>query len=575
MPDARTQRTDTRRRHTLSVRVRLMIVALMAIVPVVMERIHNEELDRNDRIEAAQKRVLDVARQGAAEQNQAIASTRALLQVVADAQSQFKFSDDECTRFLTTVASTAPGVRTLSVANVLGTITCSSTPEALGLDISKRPHFTKAIDTAGFVMSDYFSGTRVHQPLVTLALAERGANGAVAAVVLGVLDLSWFERAAKTILPASGCVLMLDGNGTVLAQYPQRENVVGRSFKTHPLVATMLAHPEGLVTGTALDGVRRIFGYAQLPGTNARIAIGISEREVLTHANREMWIAFAELGVVAVLVMLGIWFGGERVLVRPVRTLAETASRIGHGDRKTHAAALPWAAEFVPLAVALDDMAGKLHAREQELRDSNAQLRELAQVDALTGLANRRAFNTQLAGEWQTALKQRQPIAILMIDVDYFKRFNDCYGHVQGDNCLRRIGAILLKHSRAEEPAPAGRGDPSPAEHSAGRRRAADFAARYGGEEFAMVLPNTTADDAERVAERLRQAVEDMLMAHAGAPWGFVSISLGIAAMTPNKSSNPSELVECADAALYEAKKRGRNRVAVHAAVPVPLSQAS
>ena len=140
-----------------------------------------------------------------------------------------------------------------------------------------------------------------------------------------------------------------------------------------------------------------------MPDTDARIAFGIDERQVLARANREMWTAFAEVSAVATLILLGIWFGGERLLVRPIRALAETANRIGHGDAETHAGTLPWAAEFVPLAVALDDMAEKLNMREQEWRDSNLQLRELAQIDALTGLANRRTFNTQLATEWQSA----------------------------------------------------------------------------------------------------------------------------------------------------------------------------
>jgi len=558
MPKAKTMRP----KRTLSVRVRLMIVAIIAIVPLIAERIHNEEIDRGDRIEAAQKRVLDVARQGAAEQNKVIVSTRSLLQVIATAHSQFKFSDAECSQFLAAIAAPSSGIKTLSISSVLGKIVCSSAPEALGLDISERAHFTRAIDTAGFVLSDYFSGTRVHGPLITLALAERGENGAAASVVLGLLDLSWFEKVARTLVPLSGCMLMVDGKGVILARYPAAKNYVGQvgsNVRDYPLVRAMLSKPEGLVTESALDGVRRIFGFVQLPETNARIAFGIDESEVLARANREMWTAFAELAIVAALVLLGIWFGGERLLVRPIKALAETASRIGHGDTKTHAGELPWATEFVPLAVALDDMAGKLDAREQELRDTNMQLRELAQVDALTGLANRRTFNSQLATEWQAAGKLSQPLAILMIDVDHFKQFNDHYGHAQGDNCLRKIGGILMEHTR------------STSERAQSRKP--DFAARYGGEEFAILLQGANATDALRVGERLRKAVENLLMAHAGAPWGFVSISIGVASWLPASHLSPQELMECADAALYEAKKLGRNRVAVHA--DVLLSQAS
>ena len=570
MPDARAQRTErgiARRLRTLSVRVRLMILAIIAIVPLIVERVHNEETDRRDRIEAARQQVTDMARQGAAEQNQVIVSARVLLQMIAATHAQFNFSDAECSHFLTRIAASEAGIKTLSIANVLGKIVCSSNPDALGLDISERPHFTKAIDTAGFVLSDYYFGTRITSPLITLALAQRGANGAAAAVVLGVLDLNWFERVAKTFVPRSGSMLMIDSNGTILAQYPSGESLVGKSFKDHALVRAMLTQPEGLVTENDLDGVRRIFGFEQLPGTRARIAFGVNEAEVLASVDREMWNAFTELLAVAVLVLLGIWFGGERLLVRPIRALADTASRIGHGDAKTHAAELPWAAEFVPLATALDDMASKLSAREQDLRDINMQLRELSQVDALTGLANRRAFNTQLATQWQSAAKLRQPIAILMIDVDYFKLFNDHYGHVQGDNCLRKVGGILLEHTRvhAAAAAPTISADLPPSfERINSRRRQPDFAARYGGEEFAILLHGVDASGALHVAERLRKAVEDLLMAHSGAPWGFVSISIGAASIVPASHHPPEKLTEFADAALYQAKKQGRNRVVAH-----------
>ena len=572
MADANQQRLESGiapARHTLSVRARLMILAVIAVAPLLLERIHNEEFDRNERVQAAYKQAIDVARQGAAEQAQVIASVRAVLQVVASTRATFNLSDDKCNQFLGSIAKPAPWFRTLSIANLQGRIICSSSPDSVGLDVSARPHFTKAVDTGDFVLSDYFVGTIDHSPRITLALAQRGPNGAAAAILLGVIDLSWLEHVATTFVPTSGLMLIVDGSGTVLAQYPNRGNLIGKEFKGHPLVRAMLSRPEGLVTETAFDGVRRIFGYVQLPGTQARIAVGLDEQEVLARANREMWSALSQLGTVAVLVLLGIWFGGERLLVRPIRALAATAIRIGHGDGEIRALDLPWAAEFVPLAVALDDMAGKLSAREQELRDSNDQFRELAQVDSLTGLANRRAFNERLMAEWKLAIHLRQPIAVLMIDVDFFKRFNDHYGHIQGDACLRKISSALMEGTRVrlDSPVPSPEAELPPSFHRiAGCARRADFAARYGGEEFAVLLQGATVETALLVAERLRSAVENLLMAHAGAPWGFVSISIGAASALPSEQGNPQDLTERADAALYEAKRQGRNRTSGFAA---------
>lgn len=568
-------------KRTLSVRVRLMILALIAIVPMLVERVYNEEFNRKEHVQAAYKQALDLARQGASLQNDAIISARAFLQVIASARATFSATDEECNRFLATIVKPAPWLRTLSVANLQGRIICSSFPGALGLDISERAHFTRAVDSGDFYLSDYFVGERIKAPIITLSLAQRGENGAAAAVVIGLLDLSWFANAGKTFVPPSGNMLMTDGKGTILAHYPNREHLVGRQFKDHPLIRDMLAHPEGSLTNVDFDGVRRIFGYLQLPGTRAHIAVGLDERQVLARVNREMWMAFAEPGLVAALVLLCIWFGGNRLLVKPIQALAQAAARIGRGEAKVPATTLPWAAEFVPLAVAMDDMAGKLSAREQELRDTNSQLRELAQIDALTGLPNRRSFNERLAAEWKLAGKLRQPISVLMIDVDFFKPFNDQYGHVQGDTCLRKVASVLMSGTRSRGNVSMlenvstleTNGELPPSFHRAtGRVIRSDFAARYGGEEFTVLLQGADIETAKIVGERLRQGVEDLLMAHIGAPWGFVSVSVGAASVVPADRDNPQELTEAADAALYQAKAQGRNRVV--APEPAPLSQA-
>jgi PleD family two-component response regulator len=151
---------------------------------------------------------------------------------------------------------------------------------------------------------------------------------------------------------------------------------------------------------------------------------------------------------------------------------------------------------------------------------------------------------------------------VLMIDVDFFKKFNDHYGHVQGDVCLRKVANAVSSGLRGKPEAVRAPQDmPPSASRMIGLPRKPDFVARYGGEEFAVLLQGADLDAAVDVGNRLRQAVEDMLMAHIGAPWGFVSISIGTAAVEPADMMTPSGLVECADEALYEAKRRGRNQV--------------
>jgi diguanylate cyclase (GGDEF)-like protein len=178
--------------------------------------------------------------------------------------------------------------------------------------------------------------------------------------------------------------------------------------------------------------------------------------------------------------------------------------------------------------------------RNAELSHAVELLAKLSSEDALTRIANRREFERRFAIEWGRARRERLPLALIMIDIDRFKNYNDHYGHPAGDDCLQRVAAAL----------------------QAIPKRPADLVARYGGEEFVVLLPATALEEAAMIAERLRQAVADLQIPHATsrvAPG--VTASLGVAAGMPLELHEPAELMEAADAALYRAKENGRNRV--------------
>jgi GGDEF domain-containing protein len=560
-----TGRPPDRFRFALSIRVRLMILAVIAILPLLIDRVRDIEYDRTERIEEASRQALALAHQGMAAQNEAIISARAFMQVTAAAHALMTARGERCDRFLADAAGRVSWLKSLSFAEPGGRIVCSSNPDVVGVDVSHLPHFQRAKETREFTLSDYFVG-RVLGPTLFAAMPHTAADGTVDVLVSASLELSWFERVAGVLAESSGSVVqMFDGTGTLLARQPAHDSMVGQRFADRDLVRAMLAQREGVFTGGGLDGVRRIFGFVQVPGTNARLAVGIDEGEVMRRANHEIMMSLAALLLMTALVLLAIWFGGERLFVRPIRTLTRMAQRIGQGDFSARAAELPWAPEFVPLAVALDDMAGQLASREQELRDSNGQLRELAYVDALTGISNRRAFNAHLAVEWQLAAKLKQSIAVLLVDVDHFKLFNDRYGHIAGDACLRRISAALTAGTRVRETARPGAGVPPSLRNL--MTREPDFTARFGGEEFAVLLQGAALDAAVAVAERLRHAVEELRLPHEAAPKGIVTISIGVAAIAPGKSNSAQRLIEAADAGLYEAKRRGRNLVVADTAL--------
>lgn len=193
-----------------------------------------------------------------------------------------------------------------------------------------------------------------------------------------------------------------------------------------------------------------------------------------------------------------------------------------------------------PVAALLEER----KALEHSLQTSEANYRQLAHADSLTGLANRRAFDQRLEIEWRQSLLNRQPLALLLIDVDLFKSYNDVYGHLDGDDCLRIIANAIAR----------------------ALSRPADTATRFGGEEFAVILPNTGLESALVIAETVRQAVWDLSLHHPGNTCGFQTISVGVAATTPNPDEPALILLKACDRALYTAKDHGRNRVEAAAA---------
>jgi len=184
----------------------------------------------------------------------------------------------------------------------------------------------------------------------------------------------------------------------------------------------------------------------------------------------------------------------------------------------------------------------RLKAANTELAEVNRKLREMSAIDGLTGIANRRYFDQYLSKRCLEAARKKQPLAIIMMDIDYFKIYNDTYGHQAGDNCLKKVAEAL----------------------KANLLRPLDLVARFGGEEFIGALPDTDLDGARKVAERLRTEVEKLKLHHKGSQVSrFVTISIGVCAAAHGESFLPKELVRVADEALYKVKNAGRNQVVV------------
>ncbi|WP_083654684.1 diguanylate cyclase [Burkholderia sp. SRS-W-2-2016] len=343
----------------------------------------------------------------------------------------------------------------------------------------------------------YFSHpfrSRLRGEKLSVALTRRidDAQGRFAGVALLAIRIEYFEHLLAQIdTGRKGSVFIVMKDGTLLARKPFDEHEVGASVAGSPTFRTMATHDSGTYVATAtIDGVRRMYTYAHVPGTPLIAVVAPALDDVLAPWRQRSDLAGA----------LTVAFGGVFVVVS-------------------------WL-----LAFALRD---KQRAQSALMR--------LAATDPLTRLSNRRVLDQRLGEEWRRAQREQKPLSVLFIDIDHFKRFNDTYGHASGDEALIAVAARIASVAR----------------------RSVDLVARYGGEEFAVVLPDTTAQRAFEIGERIRREVEGKVVVVRGAEAGItLTVSVGCATATPTRKQRggAAALLAEADRQLYIAKEQGRNR---------------
>jgi two-component system, chemotaxis family, response regulator WspR len=187
-----------------------------------------------------------------------------------------------------------------------------------------------------------------------------------------------------------------------------------------------------------------------------------------------------------------------------------------------------------------DEAYQALRQSQQQLMEINLELRRLTNSDGLTGLANRRYFDSYLSAEWKRAMRDQTEISLLMLDVDHFKSYNDAYGHMAGDEVLKKVAQTIAGCCN----------------------RSMDLSARFGGEEFTVVLPGTSLAGARLVAEKIRRSIEGLHIPHRdSATSEWLTASAGIATLIPDRLDRHTQIIDAADRGLYNAKRQGRNRV--------------
>nr|WP_039056705.1 GGDEF domain-containing protein [Enterobacter sp. Bisph1] len=362
--------------------------------------------------------------------------------------------------------------------------------EDLGLHISK-------------VMHSHSTGELV----IPVSMRLNDAAGNFAGVALATVKVDYFRQFYNYYMldKRDALALILD-DATILYTRPYPDAFINHTLSNSPLFQTMLKKSDSgnAAWRSSLDGVERIYGYARLKQYPLIVTAGY-DREAI----RSEWLAENILIMLLNTLLLMVIAGMGLVMLRQVKS-----------NLKNQLAVI---------------------AMRDELTSINHTLQSLAMVDGLTGLANRRQFDALLEKNLERSMKLNKPLSLIMLDVDYFKRYNDTYGHVAGDRCLKKVGNALKSLPL----------------------RSDDLVARYGGEEFAIILPATDADEAINLASLAVQAVVNAGLAHKSTdvPGGVVTISAGCATLVATGQAGEAEMLEKrADRALYSAKQSGRNQ---------------
>lgn len=334
-------------------------------------------------------------------------------------------------------------------------------------------------------------------------------DGKFAGVLLATIALDYFNSFyASYDIGNNGVILLVRNDGIQLAHWPMLADSVGANLAKGPLLTLHASRNErgNATLVSPVDGVERLTGYTHVRHYPLVSMAALSKNEILANWRQN---ALLHGGIAAVVVMLLGYLGFRLIGQIDLRVKAEEETR----------------------------RAGNA------LLELNKTLEKLALQDGLTGLANRRQFDTALQNELSRATRSASSLALIMMDVDCFKKYNDIYGHLAGDECLRQVGRII----------------------QSAEGRTGDLAARYGGEEFAIILPSTDVQGALKVAEHIRKAIRELEIKHDGNLPGVVTISAGINVLMPvTYLDTPSMLIGTADEAMYLAKSAGRDQTRIY-----------
>lgn len=409
--------------------------------------------------------------------------------------------DGDLMRMITfDTSATAEYLGTMFIADAAGDVIMDRTgADQETMNMADRPYFLvhKQQPDAGLYVSRSFEGRLLHEPIIALTRRITNPDGSFGGIVEGAVRTAYFrDLFAQLDVGTKGSVALFRDDGYVIVRRPFRAEDTDRYIGDRTSFAQCRSGPHTHFVGTAaLDQVRRIYTCHRVEGLPLILSIGLAVDDVFAEWRHKA----VSLGVILVLLC----------------------------------------AASVALSLSFRREIIRRRAVELDLVAAAKRLSQIAATDGLTGVPNRRSFEEALEREWRRATRHETSVAVLMLDVDHFKLYNDHYGHQMGDDVLRSVAECI----------------------SGKMRRPGDTAARYGGEEFVALLADTELTGALNVAESIREAVTALAIPHAASPAGQITISIGVACIRPTLGERPSALIREADQALYDAKRAGRDQV--------------
>jgi len=523
--------------------MRIVCVVVMSTLPVLALTVF-VGLSQRSADEARERQELGlIAELTAKRPEQIIESARQLLFAVAGNVDHLLRDRAACDAYFRRLQAEGGQIyRSMGLILPDGTVFCNTAAGPGGgvINVSDRYYFRVAVRSGKFAVGEYQMGHSTGTPGLNFAHPVSGSDGKLLAVVFAGLNLETFVDDAQNDL--GRVVTLFDRNGIVLSQYPVFRATVGKPAPNPEVAAQIRKIGDGQFSETDLAGTRRLYAVRSV-GMNPdgaipiRVVVSTPESVIFADSNRALLQVVSGSLLVLLILMVIAWLGTEMVVMRRFRVLLDLARRVRNGDLGARSGFARGNDEIAQLGDAMDAMVQELQARDEQLKTMLQRLNEQAVTDQLTGLPNRRYLWEVLGAELARARRKRAPLAVLLFDIDHFKRVNDRWGHEAGDMVLRNVAHAARKVVRES-----------------------DIVARHGGEEFVIVLSEADETVALARAQALRAEISGLRLTYGGQLLDIVTVSVGVAC-TRDGSGTAEDLVRMADHAMYEAKQTGRDRV--------------